>query len=454
MEMTRIFEALFAGGVVLAAGSLALIAWGIAGRVTAAVASTLTGGAAAGAWMVFVLDPSDELGLAAGGLTACFVGALAGIPLVRALARGRRIDAEVSRAERRLREVVAAETQATSVELERLLARARADSLSQLAEEERRISDTRRRDLADRERRAGADYTEALAAAQRRVESRLSGWSEDLERAQQSLGAQLGTLTERQKKLIADAEKRITTDVQRLLSGADEQREALVRLREELGKAAEQLVAESGAELESHAAERRRALHELAERLRKRERELAERVERGESEAVERIHAGFADLERRALDQLGRANERAWTRFSEEAAQQFADVVKQAREDAARRLSRELDRAVESFAREASRVLAEQVSQVAETSAQRLEKRMARVAAGIEHQRDELLAALEQRLSGAESELRHQLQAIASEAETERAVIGGRLQELAHRVDEAVSTSRERLAELESSRFR
>ncbi len=454
METTRIFEVLFAGGVLLAAGALGLIAWGIAGRVTAAVASTLTGGAAAGAWAAFVLDPSRELGLAAAGLTACFVAALAGIPLVRALARGRRIDVELSRAERRLRELVAAETQSTADELERLLARARADSLSQLAEEERRISEARRRDLAERERRAGAEYTEALSAAQRRVETRLSGWSEDLERAQQSLGAQLSRLTERQKLLIADAEQRITSDVERLLTGADEQRDTLARLREELGKAAEQIVAEAAGELESHATERRRALHELSERLRRRERELTERIEREETEVVQRINSGFADLERRALDQLERANERAWTRFSEAAAQQFSDGVKQAREDAARRLSRELDRAVESFAREASRVLGEQVSQVSETGAQRLEKRMARVAAGIEQQRDELLARLEERLVATESEFRHQLHGIASEAEAERAAINARLQELAHRVEEAVTTSRERLAELESTRLR
>ncbi|MEX0674966.1 MAG: hypothetical protein WD981_05120 [Gaiellaceae bacterium] len=454
METQRILETLFAAGVVVAAGTLGLIAWGVVGRATAAVAATLTGAGAATAWAAFGLDPSDEYALAAGGLTACFVAALAGIPLVRALARGRRIDAEIARGERRLRDVVAADTGKNAEELERLLARARADTLSQLAEEERRIAEERRRELAERERTAGAAFTAALADAERRVETRLSGWAEDLERAQNNLAAQLAQLLDRQKRLIADAETRIATDVERLASTADEEHAAITRLREELGKAAGQLVAESTAELEGHAAERRKALHELSERLRRRERELSERIEREQAEAVQRIHAGFSDLERRALDQLERANERAWTRFSEAAALQFSDVIKQAREDAARRLSRELDRAVESFAREGARLLGEQAAQVAETGAQRIEKRMSRAASGIERQRDELLGALEQRLTTAESDFRRQLQAVAAEAEAERVAIETRVQALARRVDETLAASRERLAELESLRRR
>lgn len=454
METERILEALFAAGVLAAAGTLGLIAWGVAGRTTAAVAATLTGVGAAAAWAVFALDPGEERALAAGGLTACSVAALAGVPLVRALARGRRIDAEITRGERRLREVVAAETGKNAEELERLVARARADTLSQLAEEERRIGDERRRELAERERTAGAAFTAALADAERRVETRLNGWAEDLARAQHNLSGQLAQLLDRQKRLIADAETRISTDVERLASTADEEHAAITRMREELGKAASQLIAESTAELEGHAAERRRALHELSERLRRRERELSERIEREEGEAVHRIHAGFADLERRALDQLERANERAWTRFSEAAALQFSDVVKQAREEAARRLSRELDRAVESFAREAARLLGEQATQVAETGAQRIEKRISRAASSIERQRDELVAALEQRLTAAESDFRRQLQAVAGEAESERLAIETRVHDLARRVDETLAVSRERLAELESMRLR
>lgn len=454
MELERIFEIVFAGGAAVAAATLGLVVWGVAGRSVAVAGSALTGGAVAAAWTMFALEPDEQVLLSAGGLTACFLAALAALPVGRALDRSRRVDAEAARSERRLRELVAAQTQASADEIERLLARARADTLSLLAEEERRIAEERRRDLAERERVAGAEFTEALAAAQQRVEVRLTGWTEDLERAQQNLASQLARLAERQRQLIAEAEARIASDSERLMSTADDQRAAIVRLREELVTAAEQIVAEAEGELESHAAERRRALHELSERLRRRERELAERVEREETEAVQRITSGFADLERRAIDQLERANERAWTRFSEAAALQFGEAIKQAREDAARRLARELDRAVESFSREASRVLAEQVSQVAETGAQRLEKRMSRVAAGIERQRDELVASLAQRLAETESDFRRQLQGIAAEAEAERVAIRARVEELARRVEDAVSQSRERLAEIDSSRLR
>jgi hypothetical protein len=454
VDSERILEILFAAGVLVVAGELGLIAWGLGGRATAAIVSTVVGAATAAAWVVFALDPGNEHGLAAGGLTVCLLAALAGIPLERALARGRRIDAEIARSERRLREVTTAEVARQAEELERLLARARADTLSEIAKEERRIADERRRQLAARERQAGAEFAAALADAERRVEARLAGWAEDLERAQHHLSVQLEHLVERQKRLIGEAEARIAADVERLSASADDERAAIVRVREELAQAAGELVSESNAELESHSVERRRALHELSERLRRRERELSERIEREEAEAAQRINAAFPEMERRVVEQLERANERAWTRFSEAAALQFADGVRQAREEAARRLARELDRAVESFAREAARMLAEQASQVAETGVQRLEKRVGRAAAGFERQRDEVVAALEQRLAETENEFRRRLQTVAAEAEAERLAIETRVQELAQRVDDAVALSRERLAELEASRIR
>ena len=80
-----------------------------------------------------------------------------------------------------------------------MLARARAESTSLLLDEERRIAETRRQDVAEREDEAGARLSESLAATQRRVEQRLAAWGEDLERAQQGLAAQIARLAERQK---------------------------------------------------------------------------------------------------------------------------------------------------------------------------------------------------------------------------------------------------------------
>jgi hypothetical protein len=454
VDSERILEILFAVGVVAVAVELALIAWGVAGRATAAIVSTAVGAMTAAAWVVFALEPGEEQGLAAAGLTVCLLAAVGGILLDRALVRGRRIDAELARTERRLRDVGSAEVARQAEELERLLSRARADTLSEIAKEERRIADERRRELAERERQAGAEFAAALADAERRVEARLAGWAQDLERAQHHLSVQLEHLSERQRRLLGEAEARIAADVERLSGTADDERVAIARVREELATAAAELVSESNAELEAQALERRRALHELSERLRRRERELFERIEREEADAAQRISAAYPELERRVVEQLERANERAWTRFSEAAALQFADGVRQAREEAALRLSRELDRAVESFAREAARMLAEQASQVADTGVQRLEKRVDRAAAGFERQRDEVVVALEQRLGETENEFRRRLQAVAAEAEAERLAIEVRVQELAQRVEDVVALSRERLAELQALRIR
>jgi hypothetical protein len=404
--------------------------------------------------VAFALDPDEGLALAAGGIAVCTLLAAATLPALSAFERARRAEAALTGAEAHLHAAVEREARASGAALEQLLARSRADSLSLLAEEERKIGEQRRRELAEQESAAGDQLAERLAAVQRRVERRLAGWAEDIERAQANLGAQLEALAERQRQLVTEAESRINADVERLFADTEGQRAAAARTREDLGRAAEQIVIELRAELETHAAERRRALHELSERLRRRERELVERIEREESEAQQRIHASFADIDRRAVEELERATARATSRYSEQAALQFSDVVKRAREDAARRLARELDRAVETYAREASNVLAERLAQVGDAGAQRVEKRMTQIAAGLERQRDELAASLEQRLTDSVSELRRHLQAVVSEAEAERAILDARLHELARRIDEAAASARDRLGALDAPRTR
>src|SRR5919106_4136082 len=53
----------------------------------------------AAAWIVFGFRATGEVGLAAGGATACLLVVLAALALRPALARARRLDAEVGRAE-------------------------------------------------------------------------------------------------------------------------------------------------------------------------------------------------------------------------------------------------------------------------------------------------------------------------------------------------------------------
>ena len=168
--------------------------------------------------------------------------------------------------------------------------------------------------------------------------------------------------------------------------------------------------------------------------MRRRERELLERIEREEVEATARIRAGFEDVQRKQIEQMERIVERAAATYSDDAAQQFAGLVKSSREDAARRLSRELDRAVEVFAREAESVLAERLAHVGDAGAQRLERRLDEATSALEQRRDERLAALDGHIAELEVDIRRRLEDLGADAEAERAVIEARLQELVRRV--------------------
>ena len=445
VDRVTIVQAGFAAAVVVVALSFgAALRRRLSGSFLVAL-TALVGIGAVAAWVSFALDPARSVAIAAAGLTAAAAIELALVRVRRSLSRAWRIDDETARAERRLRELVERETTAHAAELERTLARARAESTSLLLDEERRIAEERRQAVAAREEEAGANLSEALAQTQRRVERRLGEWGEDLERAQQGLAAQIARLAERQKELLGEVETRMRGDAERVEGEGEELKAMVARLRDELARAAQEAAAAASAELESTQGERRRALHDLNERLRRRERGLREQVEREEAEAVRRIQASFADVERRQVEQLERSVARSASSYADAAALQFSDAIKGQREDAARRLARELDRGVQAYARETERVLAERLSQVGDAGAQRLEKRLNGIAAGLERQREEFVESLERRLSDMESELRRRLQALVAETDSERATLETRLSDLSRRLDEVASRSRESL---------
>ena len=377
--------------------------------------------------------------VAAGGITLAFGATLAAVKLRELLQASRRVDDQLARAQARLGTLIAREADERSAELERKLARARADSISQLAEQERRMAEERRTAAAERSRAAGDELGEALTVAQQQVQARLAAWRDDLERAQHAVGDQLAALAQRQKQLISEAEARIATDAERLEAESEQQGAALVRLRDEVARATQETVQSGNTELETYASERRQALNELNERIRRRERQLGELIEREESEAVRRIETNFADVERRQIEHLERILTRATSSYSDAATQEFADAIKAARENAGTRLSRELDRAVQAFAREAQSVLADRLAKVGDTGAQRLEKRMAQAGEGLERHRVEAVAEFEARLMNAEQELRRRLDGLAADTEAERAVLEARLRELARRIDETLA---------------
>ncbi len=361
--------------------------------------------------------------------------------LWRVRAAERLLDRELERGKASFDEVVEREAAQRAEELEALLARARAEALSSLADEERRIAEERRRDVAERERDATARLSEQLVQAQAAVERRLGDWSADLEKLQEGLNDELHAVEAKQRQLMTEVEAKIGQDAEGLAGQIDDQRQVISRLRTELQAAAQSVVTQANAELEQHGAERRHALHEMAERLRARERDLQELIERDTTEATQRIQIALGDIERRQVEQLQRIVTRETTRYSEAASQQFDTTVRSAREEAARRLSRELDLAVERFAREAEGVLTERLNQVTDASAQRVEERLARLRSGLERQREEALVSLGDRAHQIEAGLRDRLREIAAEAESERAMLESRLHEIARRIDELAARS-------------
>jgi hypothetical protein len=429
----------FAAGVVLVAAGIAGALLGRGSRKVLIGIAALVGVGAVGSWVAFALDLDRDVAVAAGGLTVCFAAALVAIALRAGVARGRRIDAELEGAESRLRELIEREAAQRADELERTLARARAESSSRLAEEERKLADARRSEMTERERRIAAELGDALTLIERRVEQRLTEWSGDLERIQQGLTTRLGELAQRQREVVSEAHARLEADTEQLKSASEDQRAILAKLRQEFERSAEEAGTAARRDVEVHESERRRALHEVSERLRQRERELRERIAAEETEAVRRIQAGFSDVERRQIDQLSRIVDRTANRLSEAAVEQFSASVKTAREDAAKRLSRELDRAVAQFAHDAQSVLAERLAQVSDAGAARIDRKLTEIVGGIEHHRDEFLTEFQRRISDAEAELRSQIRAIGADAEAERAVLEARVHELTRRLESAVA---------------
>ena len=439
MELVQIVQIAFVAAAVVA--TLSLLG-AVFDRVSSRVlvgAAVLLGLAAAAAWVAFGLRPDRGIAVAAGGITLACGAQIAAVKLRQLVRSAHRFDEQLARAQARLGTLIAREADERGVELERTLARARADSISLLAEQERRMVEERRAAAAESASATGDELGEALTVAQQQVEARLGAWRDDLERAQRAVGDQLKALAQRQKQLISEAEARIAADAERLQAETEQQRAGLVRLRDEVARATQETVQAGTAELEGYGSERRRALHELNERIRRRERQLMEMIEREETDAVRRIQTSFTEVERRQVEQLERILTRATTSYSDAATQEFADAVKSAREHAGTRLSRELDRAVQAFAREAQTVLADRLAQVGDSGAMRLEKRMAQAGEGLERQRAQTVAEFESRLLNAEQELRKRLDGLAADTEAERAVLEARLRELARRIDETLA---------------
>jgi hypothetical protein len=445
MSVKSAFEIVFAVGVVGAGAALAGAAFELVGRRALIAAGVAIGAAAVGAWVAFARDPSTELAIVGTGLIACVLAVVGALGLRRGMARSRALDREFERAKSELAAAVEKEAQSRTGDLERTLARARADSLSAYAEEERRLAETRRMALEESEERLRDGLAQAFAKVQGQVEQRLASWHQDLERAQRGLGERLEQVAQHERSLIEALEARLEHDAERLQTADEEQRVGVLRLREDLTRAVAESAAIAEAELEAHATERRRALHQVSDRMTARERDLIRNIEREETEASRRIQSSFSEVERRQVEQLERVLGRAAGNFVDAATHEFDGTIRAAREEAARRLQRELERAVQRYAREGDTLLAERMTKLGESGSLRLEKKLGQVSAGLERERDEFVATLSQRLGEVEANFRERLTALADE---ERA-LEERLAELTRRIDQTVARAEQRLDALQ-----
>jgi hypothetical protein len=412
------FELVFVAGLGVVGVSLLALALGRASerylfRMAVLLAlGALAAGAALVANLVDGFTDTDAILLATAGLGAAAVAELGLAGYARGLRRARELERLAEAAKEDLASFVDTEMRERMLELERLLARERANASHQLSEQERRLSEERR-DIVERQtERARVELTQAVSAVQERLERRLMAWAADLDRGQRELEAHLTELAEKQRGAVAAFEARLEADSERVDAASEEQRLALAKLREALQKFGTEFLDEGRSEIEVHAAERRRALHEVGERIRQRERALREQIDREEVEARTRLASGLADVEKRHLAALERAFDRAATRLSEYAEKQFDTQIRESREKAAERLSRELERGIEQFARQAEQDVANRIDDVARQTADRLQKRITEAARSGEAQHElaaervrQLTERLEETIAAAEERI-------------------------------------------------
>ena len=174
MSLTTLADLLFAGGVVLAALALAGAALRRASSSVLATAVILEAVAAVGVWVAFALRHDRSLAVAAAGLTACTLAAVAALLLRRALTRVEAMDVRLAEAQTDLLASVEQEKTALGKDLQLTLARARADSRSLLEEQERQIAEERRVLVAQWEHDATAALGDKLNQVQAQIEQRLA----------------------------------------------------------------------------------------------------------------------------------------------------------------------------------------------------------------------------------------------------------------------------------------
>jgi gas vesicle protein len=296
---------------------------------------------------------------------------------------------------------LAAHAETRMRQLQQTLERERAETIHQLAEQERGLREERRIASERQADEASLLLTETVTASQQRLEHRLSAWSSDLERAQQQLKTRLEELIRKQADALQGHESRLAQHAAEVEALEEAQNIAMGRVRPELERSIQEALVSASLEIEAHAAERRRALHEVSDRLRARERAMREQVEREEGEVRTQLTQVIDEVERRHVEQLARLLDRAVLRLSEDAERRFDQQLRESREKTAARLARELELSMDTFTKTAEKEVAARIAEAAQASAQRLQRqiddvvRAAEVQTGISNER---IHALTERL--------------------------------------------------------
>ena len=226
MASTTLFDIAFAAATVIAALALGLAALRKAPQwLLIALTALISAGAIAG-WTVWALRHHRELAVAAGGLSAAALVAAGAVALRRAHGRGEAFESHLAKAQERLTAQIDAEAEARAAELERTLARARADSVSLLEDEERKLAEEHRREFKQRQSEIADALTAQLTETQAQVDRRVIDWSQDLERAAETTKAHIAEIAQRQRQLVSDIEVRLASDAERFSAESDEQRAA------------------------------------------------------------------------------------------------------------------------------------------------------------------------------------------------------------------------------------
>jgi chromosome segregation ATPase len=430
--MTLALEIAFAASIVVVGATLlGVVFWRVPERLLVASAAALALLALAGAVVAGIRiaeGTSDEalLLVTVGGLLVAALAQAALVVLARGLRRVENLERVGDQARDRLDSYLEEHADRRSAELERVLAKERANASYVLGEQERRLAEERRDMVARQAELARVELAEAVTSAQERLESRLRAWAADLDRGQGEMEAQLAELGQRQKDALTEYDARLRADAERLATASEEQRQAIAQLRSEFERVLTDFVEEGRGEIETHADERRRALHEVGERLRARERALREQIEREEVEARARLVQELTEVERRQLAQLERTLERAASRLSEDADRRFDEQIKASREKSAQRLSHELDKSLEEFVRQAENEVSDRITELGRLTADRMERRLRDVARAAEAQGevaservrnlterfDKSLAAAEERIAAFEAYAEIRLDAV------------------------------------------